>query len=403
MDMLTTIEKTRIETLEQYDIMDTVPEEMFDDITAIAAGICNMPIAMINLADDQRLFFKSTLGIGGTEAPLEESVCKVVIRENVDSFEVPDMREDARFKHYEPVIKDPKLVSYFGVPLKTEEGIAIGTLCVVDYEVRRLTPDQKHAMKSLSKQVVYLLELRKKNKLLKEYQHKLEKNSKNIEEFSFMAAHDLKSPIRGIDSFLHILHQKYAEDWDPKDVKYFDIIHNNCERMNTLIHDLLDFAKAGKDKETKEHVDTSHLVHSILTNINNEQQETQARLTMSKLPILRSSKAALTLIFQNLIGNAIKYQPKEQIPEIKIDATETDDEWRFSIMDNGLGIEQKYLKDIFKPFKRLHSQTEYKGSGLGLSGCKKTVRALGGKIWVESFLGKGSSFYFTIPKNNAPI
>lgn len=399
-DMLKDKDILRLKTLEEYQIFDTLPEEMYDDITAMAASICKMPIALITLVDEKRQFFKSHHGTILNQTPLKYSICSHAIESEQDIFEVPDLRTDDRFKDNPLVIDGPKIKSYYGAPFYSEQGIAFGTLCVISSEVTALTDDQKKALKSLSKQVVNLLELRKKNFQLQSYQKKLEHYSKDMEEFAFIAAHDLRAPVRIIKSFIKMLEAKNSDVWDDSDKMYFQFINDNTERMDTLVLDLLEYAKSNMNNTLeKEEIELKELVVSLFESLAKDADELhKPQLTISELPKIFFSKIAMTMVFQNLIANAVKYQAKDNIPQIKITHSETGTNWIFEIQDNGIGIGEEFADIIFEPFKRLHNQSEYTGSGLGLAACKKVIENLNGKIWMKSETGIGTTFTFSIPK-----
>ena len=396
--MINDKEIVRLQTLKEYKILDTLPEEMFDDITSLASTICEMPISLISLIDEDRQFFKSHHGIELNETPIELSVCKHAIESDEDMFEVINLREDKRFKDNLLVTEDPKIVSYFGIPLKSIKGVAFGTLCVIGREKKKLNQQQKEALKVLSRQVANLLELRKSNFLLKTYQKKLENYTNESREFTYIAAHDLKAPVRGINSFLNIIEKKYNDIWDEKDKKYLDIIFDNISRMDNLILDLMNYANSTSIEISKEKIDVDAMVHDIFDNLCKNLNITNAKFKTNALPIIINSTNAINLIFNNLINNSLKYQKKEAIPKIEIVCTEKKTEWIFEVKDNGIGIAQEYFETVFKPFKRLHLQSEYPGSGLGLAATKKLIEILNGDIWIKSIEGKGTNFIFRIPK-----
>mgnify|MGYP006175472907 FL=1 len=388
----------RLKVLQEYHILDTLQEEIFDDITSLASSICNMPISLISLIDENRQFFKSHHGVEINQTPLEISICKHLIESDSDFFEVVDLREDSRFQNNPLVTLDPKIVSYFGISLKTITGVAFGTLCVIGKDKKKLNDEQKNALKILSKQVVSLLELRKSNFLLKSYQTKLEDYIQESREFTYIAAHDLKAPVRGINSFLRLIESKHTDIWDDKDRKYLDVIFDNVSRMDNLILDLMNYANCTSIEVNNENINVDTLVKDIFENLIKNLNIPEAKLKTNELPTMMYSSNAISLIFNNLINNALKYQTSESIPEIEINCIEDKVDWIFEVKDNGIGIAEEYFETIFKPFKRLHIQSEYAGSGLGLAATKKLIQNLNGTIWVKSKEGIGTSFLFSLPK-----
>ncbi|ESU25773.1 sensor histidine kinase/GAF domain hybrid protein [Flavobacterium limnosediminis JC2902] len=387
-----------LKLLEEYKILDTLPEQMYDDITALAASICNAPMALISMIDEHRQFFKSHFGTDISQTPIKHSICRHAISSGQEYFEITDLRTDNRFKENPLVTEDPKIVSYFGVPLVSEEGIAFGTLCIFNTVSQQLNDRQRKAVVVLASQVVHLLELRKKNFLLEAYRKKLDSYSSDMEEFAFIAAHDLRSPLRGINSFLKMLESKNITVWDEKDRVYLNFIYENVQRMDKLVLDLLDYAKTHMNHSDEETINVKKLATDLFEGLTKGTETPRPELSVSEIPEITTSRIALTIVFQNLIANALKYQLKENTPKIEISHSETKTEWIFEVRDNGIGIEQEYLPVIFQPFKRLHNQSEYNGSGLGLAACKTIIKNLNGSISVKSEKNKGSIFTFTLPK-----
>ena len=389
----------RIKTLIDFDILDTSPEQMFDDITSVASYVCGMPIALISLLDRDKQFFKSNLGLNIRETPIEYSLCKMAIETPEDIFIIEDAREDDRFRNNPLVSDDPNIVSYYGVPLNSKTGVSYGTLCVMDTEVKILTNDQKDILKKLSRQVEHLIELRINNKLLGDYQSKIEKYSNDMEEFAFMAAHDLKSPIRAIDSFVKLINNKHQNNWDEKDKKHIDFILNSTSKMNTLIHDLLEYSKTNISKSVVTEFNLRDLITEIFRNLTYDVSTNNPKLICDELPAISHSKIAFTILFHNLFVNSLKYQKVTTTPVIKVAFKEDRSHLFFSVEDNGIGIEEEYHDLIFKPFKRLHNNSEYQGNGLGLAVCRKIIENLNGTITIDSTFGTGTTFLLSIPKN----
>ncbi|WP_093409968.1 sensor histidine kinase [Salegentibacter flavus] len=193
---------------------------------------------------------------------------------------------------------------------------------------------------------------------------------------------------------------KYEDQLDKKAVQYIEIAHDGALRMRQLILDLLEFSRAGRLENKPEKINLNELVEEILKLQQESINEKNARIIFSELPVIIAEKTPLRQALSNLIGNALKYQASDVIPEVKIVVQENDKHWLFEISDNGIGIEEEFQQKIFEIFKRLHNRQQYSGTGLGLAICKKIVENMGGEIWVESEPGTGSRFYFTISKQN---
>lgn len=240
---------------------------------------------------------------------------------------------------------------------------------------------------------------------LKELHQELESNLKilavsnaELEQFAYVASHDLQEPLRMVTSFLTLLEKKYSDSLDEKAKKYIFFAVDGAKRMRQIILDLLDFSRVGKSEEKLEEVDINELIEEVILLYRKNIEEKHAVIRFSAMPLLTTFKTPLRQIFQNLIGNGLRYQPENRIPRIEISSKETGSHWEFAVRDNGIGIAEQYFDKIFIIFQRLHNKDEYSGTGMGLAITKKIVENLGGKIWLESVEGKESTFYFSIAK-----
>jgi PAS domain S-box-containing protein len=237
------------------------------------------------------------------------------------------------------------------------------------------------------------------NKKLEMQTKSLLKSNQELEHFAYVASHDLQEPLRMVTSFLTQLEKKYNDQLDEKGRQYINYAVEGAKRMRTIILDILEYSKLNQIEETYERVDLNMVLSDVCKNNIKKIKESQAIIKYNHLPTIQSSKFPLNQIFHNLIGNALKYQKPNNIPIIDIIITENKSNWQFKIKDNGIGIENEYLEKIFILFQRLHSKNEYSGNGIGLAVVKKLIENLNGKIWVESEVDNGTSFYFTLPKN----
>ncbi|MDO9185487.1 MAG: PAS domain S-box protein [Bacteroidia bacterium] len=224
----------------------------------------------------------------------------------------------------------------------------------------------------------------------------LARSNTELEQFAYIASHDLQEPLRMVTSYLQLLENRYKDklDQDAKDFISFAVDGSN--RMRSLIHSLLEYSRINRVKAF-EIIDVNILLKEVLENLSTAIKENKATININDLPKINGDPILINQLFQNLIQNAIKFKNTRN-PEIDISCKEEKDEYIFSVKDNGIGIQKEYIDKIFIIFKRLHSKEEYPGTGMGLAICKKIVERHGGKIWVESEFGKGSTFYFTIKK-----
>ncbi len=229
------------------------------------------------------------------------------------------------------------------------------------------------------------------------HENQLQSKNKELEQFLYIASHDLQEPIRTISSFNALLSRKYDENFDDDGKKMLGYIGQACNHMVDLIKGLLEYGRIGREKIISD-IDCNEILEAVKNDLSLAISDSKARIIYENLPVIRGYKVELRLLFQNLISNAIKFRKPDQAPEIHISAEDNHKCWKFSIKDNGIGIEPKYKDKIFQIFQRLHLASEYAGSGIGLAHCTKIVELHGGKIWVDSIPGEGSTFYFTISK-----
>jgi len=391
-------EVERLEALATYNIIDTLPEKEYDEITNLASFICNTPISLITFVDEERQFFKSAHGLPQGTTSRNDAFCAYAINTPSQITIVPDARLDKRFKDNPLVTGAPDIVFYAGMPLVTAEGFPLGTICVIDHAPKQLSANQVNALQNLSNQVVKLLELRKAIQLLHIAQVKLEEYAAQMKAFAHLASHDLKEPARMVKSYMTQLQDKYAGQLDEKAKRYIHYASDGANRMGVLIDDLLDYSTVEASGSEKENVNVEQLLTEVVALLSGVINEINATVSWVALPVITAPVIAIKLIFQNLVSNALKYQAKGVQPMVKVTASETDTYWQFDIKDNGIGINEENQEIIFQLFKRLHTKQQYPGTGMGLATCKKIVDMLGGLIWVKSAEGGGSIFSFTIKK-----
>ncbi len=233
---------------------------------------------------------------------------------------------------------------------------------------------------------------------LKNAEKVLKLKNQELENFAFIAAHDLNEPLRKISGFMTMLQSQYKDSLDEVGMKYINIAVDSSIRMGVLISDLLEYAKLGSQQAVIEEIDSEEVVKDILAFQQPVLKEMNGVIKWENMPKIKGFRTAMVMLFQNLISNGIKYQTADSNPKIVVRGSEDELFWQFCIEDNGIGIESKNQKIIFQLFQRLHGKKEYSGTGMGLATCQKIVGLHGGEIWVDSELGKGSKFYFTLSK-----
>ncbi|MBI1861529.1 MAG: response regulator [Deltaproteobacteria bacterium] len=326
----------------------------------------------------------------------------------MDGFETVSLIRQNRKTGHIPIIfvtainKEEKYVS---------QGYELGA---VDYLFKPLQPSvvrsKVRAFLELYRQKEELgqktVELEKLNSALFQVNAKLEVSLRelrvlnhDLEQFTSVASHDLKAPLRTISMYLSLIENKYRGNLDADVGEYLRFAVTGSNRLSSLINDLLLYAKAGNRQMKCEDVDVNSILSNVLQDLKASLEEAQGRVEKTELPIITGDPTQLSQCFQNLIQNAIKYRGSKR-PVIGVGATLSGNEWRFYVSDNGPGIPKDSYEKIFQLFHRLHSCEEVDGSGIGLAICRRVAERHGGRIWVESKPGKGSTFFFTIPTNN---
>jgi light-regulated signal transduction histidine kinase (bacteriophytochrome) len=249
---------------------------------------------------------------------------------------------------------------------------------------------------------------------LKHTATELGRSNANLQQFAYVASHDLQEPLRAVAGCMDLLRERYRSQLEPRAQELIDHAVDGAMRMQTLIDDLLGYSRVGSRGQVFEPVDLVALLKSVLANLTASIQKSGAEVSIGHLPTILADPTQMIQLFQNLISNAIKFR-QEEAPRIHIAAKRIEvtnlskanpdsqsldskcSSWMFSVQDNGIGMEPQYFERIFGIFQRLHSRRVYPGTGIGLAICKKIIERHGGSIWVESELGKGTTFFFTLP------
>jgi signal transduction histidine kinase len=388
-----------LDNLNSYNILDTLPEKEFDAITKIASGICNTPIALVSIIDQDWQWFKSNHGLDSKQTSRDFSFCAHDTLKPDELVIVNDTSKDERFRNNTLTSNIPNIVFYVGAPLNSSEGFPLGTLCVIDNEPKELSEDQKESLKLLAKQVVTLLELRKKNKELAESNQKNLKLNEQLNDFAFRLTHDLKSPINGVSFLLDVLKEDYLKLYQNTKVEdYLNLISNRINYMDNLVNEIFNYTKVTSENLIYKDFNLKKLLDSIITNID---FKNKILLNPENLNFeISSSKIGILQIFQNLISNSIKFGDEEKVV-IDVIFKEEEEEYHFTYMDNGPGIEKEYREKVFQMFETLDN-TDNNNTGIGLTTVKSIINRLGGKIYLDDREDnkKGVCFYFYISKTN---
>lgn len=391
-------EAQRLAAVRSYNLLDTLPERDFDNITALTANICEVPISLVTLLDADRNFLKSNYGLHFNETPRNTSFCGHAILEESSIFIVEDARKDPRFSD-NPLVTDMNAIFYAGVRLINSEGYPLGTLCVFDTKPRKLSKSQKKALKAMAYQVVNLFEARKRNRALLALQQELKEKNESLKNFAGMVSHDMKMPLANMIITADMLKSKYGQLLDAQGQEYLDYIKQSSFTLSEYITGLLEHYESDKTAVMADEVFGSIDLLEEVIELLNINMDCEINLPDTNIE-LHANRAALEQIILNLVGNSLKYNDKDQII-IDIDCAENDGSYHFTISDNGMGIPKDKLAHIFNLFATTGMPDRHGkiGNGIGLSTVKKLVSRLGGEIEVSSTLGKGATFQFSIKKN----
>ncbi len=385
----------RLTELRNLHILDTEEEEIFNDIVKTASEICDAPISLISLLEEERQWFKAKQGIDIDEGKVVDSFCRFTIEEPSGEMIINNAVQDKRFSDNVYVANDPHLRSYMGMSLKTSNGINIGTVCVIDYKEREFTEKQKSCLRSLSNFAMKLIEEKVLQRKLQNQNEILKTLNKNLETFAYSVAHDVKAPLKQIHAFSDLLMMESKNELKEEHYELLKFIASSAKKLTDVTSNLLTFSKKVQvDTDEYSIVNTKPIIEEILDLLDSKREHLQYEID-PKLPSLFTSKLILTQAFQNIISNSIKYRNNKLSKSIlKISAIQKGNYIRFDFEDNGIGISKVRLSEIFSIFNR---NLNYEDStGVGLSVVKELMSKIGGKIKISSEPDEGTvvSLYF---------
>lgn len=404
---LKTDEQLRLRALYDYDILDTAPESPYDDITRLASLVFKTPMAAVSLIEKNRQWFKSRFGINCVETPLNTSLCDSFIKDK-KTVVVEDATKDWRFKDFGMAAQEPNVRFYAGAPLITPEGYSIGALCIIDYQVRGITPSEIEALEALARQVVSQLELRKANinfkdayDKMQEQQRKLLHNSKlaSIGEMATSIAHEINNPLTIINGNVgllrRLLHQ--GQEPSPKGKQYLDSIENTVSRIDKIIRGMKALSHNGA-RDPFETEDLRRLISNAIAfiRLKYHSHRTEIRESYKNQEILIQCRSVqIEQILINLLSNAL--YAVQDLPEkwVDIQVGEEDHFWKIFITDSGKGIAKSWHEKIMRPFFTTKPIND--GTGLGLSISKGLAEDHQGTLELDADF-PNTRFILTLPK-----
>ncbi len=443
----TTDERDRLETLRSFDILDTFTEKDYDDITRMASIICDSPVALISFIDEDRQWIKSNHGVALTETLREHSFCTYAIQTPHEPMVVNDLRQDERFKNNPFVAGDPNVVFYAGVPLVTERGFGLGSVCVLDVKPKALSEHQIDALRLLSRQVMHLLELRKVNielgrskklvdsqnillgeqsqklaneidRLVKERTNEiatqnaaLEEMNKELQAFNYISSHDLQEPLRKIQTFTSLIIDKESDGLSEKGSEYLSKIEAASSRMRSLITDLLAYSRTTLAEKVFQQLTLKEVVDRVKSNMEEEIEEKNATVELLSDCDIMTIPYQMEQLIYNLVSNSLKFSKPGLKPRVKIYCDGHCDSYygqsrldkksrytKITVRDNGIGFDNTYNEKIFELFQRLGNREMKLGTGIGLAIVKKIVENHSGFVRADGVLDQGTTFEIYIPE-----
>jgi signal transduction histidine kinase len=387
-------EVTRREAIDLYGIVGALPEPDLQGLVELAATVCGVTTAVVNIIDDRAQHQVAAVGVQAASCAIEDSMCAAVL---VDPRRVvvPDAREDPRFRDNAFVTGAIAAVRFYASsPLITPSGVAIGTLCVFDEEVGGLSDASARALDLLAHQVIDVLELRRLSRDLAE-------SNAQLEHFATQVSHDLRNPLTALSGFLELAAESPEMVDAPRAAGALARAESAAARMTSMVTDLLDFARMGGVRPHFTRVDVSEVVDDVLEDLDAAVGGAGAEVVVDASTVVRADDTLLRVLLQNLIANAVKFTAAAgRTPRVFVTVQEMTDGWRILVDDNGEAVDPTLRDRMFEPMQRGHD-TEVQGLGIGLATCRRIAQAHGGYIGLGRSPAGGTRAWVVLPADAA--
>lgn len=390
----------RLALLKRSNLLDEENQD-FQRLTELARDLLDVPVVLTSLVDIDRQVFPAQTGLpeavaAARQTPLSHSFCQHVVTTGAPLI-VEDARCDERVKENR-AIEELGVIAYAGFPI-ISEGQVLGSFCVIRPEPHTWTVLELQVARQFSESVSDRITQRLDYLKMEKHRDDLEASNRELRQLSDVLAHDLKAPLRGIKGMLGLIQAEYS----PEDevATLFGHVMSSAGRMEELVDALNDYSAAFARFKDKTKVDLDELVREVQQDLKFDIESSKAEVIVNKpLGSISGYAVLLRQLFQNFISNALKFQPSGQSPKVVI-GSRKDGVWY--VKDNGIGITEKNFAEIFLVYKKLHHESEYKGTGMGLAVCYRVVREHGGRIWMDSKPGEGSTFFFTLQEDEEHV
>lgn len=388
--MSTAHDVTRRDAIAQYRLVGEPTEPDLQGLVELAATVCNVPTAVINIIDDRMQHQVAAVGIQVASCAREDSMCAAVIS-TPGRVVVPDARLDPRFAQNAFVTGEIAHTRFYASsPLITPAGVAIGTLCVFDTEVGELSDASSRALDLLAHQVIDVLELRR-------VQRDLIESNAQLESFAMQVSHDLRNPLTALTGFLELAADSPEMVDAPRAAQSLARAEAAAGRMTSMVTDLLDFARMGGARPYMTQVDVSDTVDAVLEDLDGALANTGAEVMVESTSFVRADDTLLRVLLQNLIANAVKFTvAAERAPRIAVSVEVLSGGWRITVDDNGDALDPELRERVFEPMQRGHG-AEVQGIGIGLATCRRIVEAHRGTIGLDVSPAGGTRAWFVLP------
>ena len=389
-------EAERARILRDYGILDTGAEQAFDDLTALASQLCDAPASIVTFIDGNRLWFKSTFGLTATEAPVEHSFCAHAAGKPGEVFTIENALEDDRFLQNIFVMPEEGLRAYAGANIVGPAGVALGSICVVDFKERPFTDEQRLALERLSRQVVDQLELRRRVVQVERQRERFRREAQHFERVAHVLTHDFREPLQTQQGMIKAIQEDFGNQLPAGVNELLDMVADGANRSLVSLTEVARYLREGGADAKMEDIKLAPFLQDLVQQVTNPDTTTALSVNNNGVRSIRTQPTALKHILLNLLNNAVKYIGRPD-GKVALNVERKSGQVNFCVSDNGPGIPAQDRERIFEPFSRSTSSEGIEGTGIGLSISQRLAATLGGGIALKDGQNGGCVFTLNIP------